>query len=870
MSATDGTISTARSPFALLRDADEAEEVLLLTYTASLEFFERFALGEARGLQAATTVISDAAMVTVDPLTVRGAGVRYIEARAVCPGHAAFHPKLLVIASRSACTVAVGSGNVTLAGWHGNDELWTVVRADVDRGPRTVGEVSAFLRALASGPIQLSAEAPDVLTRVAKLLDGMAADDPGPALVSTLDGPIIEQLPRGPVDELVVYAPFFDPRLAALDALQERLDPSRTTVFVQPQTSVDGNALAAWLARREAELKWCSDERYRHGKVIEWSREGVREALTGSPNLSGAALLHRLEADSSRRVNCELATITRVPESLAPPEAAPPADGLTGLVLSADPAEAPRPGTILLGATLVDGIEVHVRLASDLAGAARVQTYDADRDWATVPGLTELTPGRRDYRFPAIGLPPGRPLRLLGSSGASNEVFVSDPVRARRRPVRRVGLDAGSPTELLLDGRFAVLFEIADLMRPTLLQLGAMVPKTAPRPSGGDESGAGSAAGDGRVAPAKGQTLADYLAACAAVVDDATVEWALALPSLPGLGGDGGFDRKVGLLTSETDDEAADAGETEKQAPPPDFADALRRASELRRRQFRRFCEGVLERATAWPNLMRAYGARLILNAIAADVWRDDDVRGHMLGRLVDILVAAGDDPTDEEREALASYLAVTLALLRHEVRRLSVNDEPTMRFKAAAAKGRAALDDLDPARLDTLAAELEEAFGDTVTGERIFDLAAEIQSPPSGLSSAIELLREEDGVTASDDDGVLLIHDPLPRVPERELLRIAGLVDAQLVAVRGRTNAGVEVACVWHSPRLLIARRTQSGLGGRLYYCPDSPPNVIAAGWMLGRDVRDNLPRVGAEWFPGRPAPADALELLRATRMID
>lgn len=324
MSATDGTITTARSPFALLRDADEAEEVLLLTYTASLEFFERFALGEARGLQAATTVISDAAMVTVDPLTVRGAGVRYIEARAVCPGHAAFHPKLLVIVGRSACSIAVGSGNVTLAGWHGNDELWTVIRADVDRGPRTAREASAFLRALASGPIQLSAEAPEVLTRVATLVDGMAADDPGPALVSTLDGPMIQQLPRGPVDELVVYAPFFDSRLAALDALQERLAPSRTTVFVQPQTSVDGNALAAWLARRQAELKWCSDERYRHGKLIEWSREGVREALTGSPNLSGAALLHRLGADPGRRVNCELATITRIPESLAPPEAALP------------------------------------------------------------------------------------------------------------------------------------------------------------------------------------------------------------------------------------------------------------------------------------------------------------------------------------------------------------------------------------------------------------------------------------------------------------------------------------------------------------------------------------------------------------------
>ena len=153
-----GAIATTRSPFLLLREAEPAEEVLILTYAASLEFFERFALGEARGLQAATTVISDASMVTVDPVSVRGAGVRYVEARAVCPGHAAFHPKLLIIAGRDHATVAIGSGNLTLAGWHGNEELWATVYADTDRGPSTMRQVSVFLRALADGRVALSAE----------------------------------------------------------------------------------------------------------------------------------------------------------------------------------------------------------------------------------------------------------------------------------------------------------------------------------------------------------------------------------------------------------------------------------------------------------------------------------------------------------------------------------------------------------------------------------------------------------------------------------------------------------------------------------------------------------------------------------------
>jgi hypothetical protein len=116
-------VAASRSPFALLREAEEAEEVLILTYTANLGFFERFALGKARSLQARTTVISDAAMVTSDPATVRGAGIRYADARASPPSRNASHPKLPVIAGRQSATVCVGSGNVALAGGQNNGEI---------------------------------------------------------------------------------------------------------------------------------------------------------------------------------------------------------------------------------------------------------------------------------------------------------------------------------------------------------------------------------------------------------------------------------------------------------------------------------------------------------------------------------------------------------------------------------------------------------------------------------------------------------------------------------------------------------------------------------------------------------------------------
>jgi len=143
----------ARSPVALLDEVERAREVLVLTYTAALDFFERFALSDARALGALVTVVSDATMVNADPVVVRRAGNHYLDARALCP-RGAFHPKLVVIVGDGEARVAIGSGNLTMAGWHANAELWTVLRADEDGGPTTLRQVSAFLRDLPSSEVR--------------------------------------------------------------------------------------------------------------------------------------------------------------------------------------------------------------------------------------------------------------------------------------------------------------------------------------------------------------------------------------------------------------------------------------------------------------------------------------------------------------------------------------------------------------------------------------------------------------------------------------------------------------------------------------------------------------------------------------------
>src|SRR5258707_252144 len=99
------------SPLTLLlqRAADQratAEEILFLSFTLDLGFFERTALGPAHALGGRVTVVGDAAVVRHDPRAVRRAGRSYLPGLAACRG--AFHPKLAVIVGSEEATVAIG------------------------------------------------------------------------------------------------------------------------------------------------------------------------------------------------------------------------------------------------------------------------------------------------------------------------------------------------------------------------------------------------------------------------------------------------------------------------------------------------------------------------------------------------------------------------------------------------------------------------------------------------------------------------------------------------------------------------------------------------------------------------------------------
>jgi hypothetical protein len=848
----------ARSPFALLNEVERAREVLILTYTATLEFFERFALADARALGALVTVVSDATMVHPDPFVVRRAGTHYRDVRAVCP-RGAFHPKLLIIVGDSEARIAIGSGNLTMAGWHANAEIWTTLRADEDGGPTTLRQLSAFLRELATSDITLSQGAGAAMTRTADQLDELPADDPGPVLLHSLHTPILEQLTvDGPVDELELYAPFHDTALRATNAILDRLEPTAWTVFVQPDTQVDGPALADLAERRRGRVAWASrqtqhddgsvlpDERYWHGKLVQWRHDNTRWALTGSPNISTPALL-RTVTDG----NCELALLPETQIDLAPAEGPAPPGGVA-ILARPKPDEVATGALVLLAATVVGGA-VALQLHAPLAAPGILQRYDAVEDrWRT---SATLPAGSHTYQVGLAAAPIGQAVRILRDDHAtSNSVFVADPERLRRRQEKTIGKVRATPADVARLGLGDQLLADLDQLRAHLLRVGATLP-TAGRPTGVDDQPTDSDSPPA-ARPAPGISLDDYLVACDPVLGQRMTEFALLLPALPGLGI--ALDDAVGTLDTDEDSGSATQPPVERE---PTLTEALRRQTPSERDRYRQFLERLVRRASEYPTIVRNLAAHSVLHAAAVGIWPDDRWPT-ILADAITALGAAGDEPNEHERDAAASLAAVGLAMLRTDIGKISRRDEHVIRYEAAGRAVAALLPHLRQNRIDQLDAELRNTdpprqLASAATAEAAKRAVDEILRPPKGAERAARLLADDQRLAASVTGGQIIdLHDPLDGIAEARLLLALSFADDEgPIYVRGRTTRGSPVVAAWCAPWLAIERTGPAGRWGRAW--------KLALGQTPGMLRWDDLPKATRDWSAGQARPDEIADLL-------
>ncbi|WP_328937465.1 hypothetical protein OG288_12480 [Streptomyces tauricus] len=808
------------SPLTLILDEERTggrslEEALFLSFTADLGFFEEVVLGVTQATGARVTVAGDVSMTRNDPRSVRRAGRSYLAGLAYAHG-AAFHPKLMVLAGPEHATIALGSGNTTLAGWQANAELWTVLRVDGEQSPTAVPELSAWLRDLPE-KVRFSAGVPQVLGRVAALLDRLHRDRTPAAsqvrVVSSLRSPIIDQLPQGPVDELAVFAPFYDRRSMALRRLLERFRPSRFTLAYQPGLSdLDGPSVAALVKEYDGRVVSDNGQRYRHGKLVEWVSEGQRWALTGSPNLSAAALL----LSQGEGGNCELGVITPIPATLLPNGTDEPAARLHTVPTL------PRPiaggGPLLLGALRVsDGLEISVaRPLSDTAHLELSQAAAPPEAWERI---ADVPPGQATLTVTAPA-DAGSRVRLVvvdsdGVPSFGNIVFVVDPDRALRRMTpAQSQAPTTRPPDLFADPRLAERF-LGDL---ETLRTGL-----TPTPAG--VSASSSTGGAVATAPLDGDEdgWERYLDECAGRVGHPLTRFALGLPlptdistpfqDLLPVSWD---ERFTDDIEAALDDDTAEAVAAEHDPEAAGAANAitlpdLRQADQEVRRRYRRWVERLVALAPQLGPPERMLVVRLTLWTVAAGAWppaHTDWVP--LLSRAVRALNR--NDLPERIEPQVGSLAAVALAVLRSHAPRYEITPE-TLAFNEASQAVDRLLPAVDSAYVTEYTALLDTAFGPAVDPAAVLDVASDVvQDDP--LADAVWSLAEKGRDVHRHGRLLLHVTGRFSNPALVALEAVGAAEDAPLVGAWADSGSdsggGAWALVVWRRPDLIVvdARR--------------------------------------------------------------
>jgi hypothetical protein len=433
----------------------DVEEALFLTFNADVAFLERGVLVLCQSMGARVTVIADAGMWRPDPIAMKGAGTQYLVGLASHSG--AFHPKLTLLVGGDRVLALIGSGNLTMGGWQHNSELWNVLRAEDGQAPQALFDLAEWLELLPDS-VRLASDHAAALNRVAARLRGtlerFTPIDDGAQLIANLDRSFLSQLPGGPVDELTLYAPFIDEHARAVRALVEHFPTPKLTLVVQPGlTVVEPQALASVL-RGQTGLTIVADtsRRYRHAKLVEWRRGPRRQVLTGSANLSAAAMLNTV----SRGGNVELGILTNVDEPLWPEPGLDPnhcvqMESITDIpalrIGTLDPQTTGLAVPQLLSAVLV-GNELKIELAYPVPFTVEVE-YTNNPLNGSWNSLGTMVAGHQTASFPADQLGDNALLRLNWAGDDETilargpAVPASVPERLRMRP--SAGRAAGGP-----------------------------------------------------------------------------------------------------------------------------------------------------------------------------------------------------------------------------------------------------------------------------------------------------------------------------------------------------------------------------------------------------------------------------------------
>lgn len=798
----------------------QARDAIFLTYNVDLGYLEARLLGVCQATGARVTVVADASVWDPDTRAVRHAGRAYH-----CGLHdagAAFHPKVMVLVGPKRAVAAVGSGNLTMGGWQYNAEIASVFTGDRDTMPSVFADLSGLLGSLVAED-RLDGLSADAVTRVKTRLDDLLASativETGHRAAASWDGPLIEALPHGPVEELLLSAPFHDPASRGVSALLKRLEPRRVKIAVQPGwTAADPRALeealdgyrqvsgADIMVMQDAEGAGTSGPaRYRHGKLIEWIElNGSRHAMTGSPNLSVAALLR----DVASGGNHEVALISPLESSLFPGEH--PID-IAQLPEPPPAAEEGRASTgkeaPLLSAVTRTSAGLRLHLARAAGHEADVQVSprsDAPDDWVdcgVVPaGTTDL-----DIPADVVG---GSRVRLRWAEAAGTvvfgkPVFVSDPntVGHRRMPTKNHSRTQNVPQSEIfgdntawLDGLLGDLAEFArdvrDSKAPTMPGTGGEHQSSNEdrRPSAGEEPWLWL---QDTAAQRHGWELAAY---------------ALALPRLaPEDTGAVGWVDKIGPDTSDLDEDTAegrdaaadDAAVGTDEEPDPDHSNDPEKLKRARQRWLHK----AVRLAPDVSVTSRLLILRLALGIWSAGNWAEgDDEPVELIGELL-VHIEHADIPAELEVR-VGSLVAVALAMMHDRVD-LGAGAAGTLCYRRTVTKVAHLLLGADDDVIGRYCQGLRNEYGGPLGADAVREIT-------DGITSNDPLASAEERMEAHGHDVTrlgprhLLIEGDFTNAVPITLQAIAIGDDCDSVAVWARGRRGVWALTVWLKPDLV------------------------------------------------------------------
>jgi len=664
-------------------------EALFTTFNVDLKFFETRVLGPVRASGAVVTVLCDGSVYAPDPRSMVSAGRLYHVG--VVDMRAAFHPKVSVLVGPERALIGIGSGNLTTGGWLANDEILTVIDVRPDEpAPHAAVEITGWLERLLeceSRLLRLGSASADAITRTTaalrRLLDGAEQVDTGTRVITTLNGPIISQLPDHHVDELFLQAAFHDPRGSALDSLISRYSPTRIHVGVQRGRTViapgeltrvaSEHGLAITWQDSGAPLKEDLLGQYQHAKLIEGVTGDQRWVLTGSPNITGAALLKSM-ADGG---NCEVGVVSTSHPSLFRGSGAPlTADDIPEVRIGS-PATATEaeglPVPVLLGATLVDG-SIHVELAHPVPFDVELVSSRYGDDPESVFLVGTIPAGHGEAVFDAVSLEPGSRLQLKFFSGGVARVSSHHPLfypgtalQGLKAARQRTGNAGASIGDVLGDWWVLEAYlKIADEIRAQQAETAGSVPRRSD-----DQNNEGQLEQARASTSAPALSLDEYLERAVrrlgtVLIDDPTAGLILPdrlirtlVPTWLDIA-DGSDDD---VTTDETvkDEEAADKelAETEELRA-ESVSPFTRQHPRSDQRRWRKGFGRLVDALSGKPEIDRASHVALLLAGMHMNIWDDAaDERQLLLARALGAL--PGDDIRDDLKPTIAAVAAVGL-----------------------------------------------------------------------------------------------------------------------------------------------------------------------------------------------------------------